>query len=59
MCHALFKCRAQFCLLKWWPERPNFVFGDQNLNLVTSVIEFGHQIFGAGGYLATKIKIPL
>jgi len=41
--------RAQFCLLKWSPVRPNFVFGDQNLNLVasvtTSVIEVGDQKF--------------
>jgi hypothetical protein len=31
--------RAQFCLLKWWPGRPNFVFGNQNLNLVANVFE--------------------
>jgi hypothetical protein len=43
------KCgiRAQYCLLKWWPRRPNFVFGDQNVNLVasvtTSIIEVGDR----------------
>ena len=41
--------RAQFCLLKWWPEQPNFVFGNQNLNLVasvtTSIIEVGDRKF--------------
>jgi hypothetical protein len=45
------KCgiRAQYCLLKWWPGRPNFVFGDQNVNLVasvtTSIIEVGDRKF--------------
>jgi hypothetical protein len=37
--------RAQFCLLEWSPGRPNLVFGDQNLNLVASVIEVGDRKF--------------
>ena len=35
--------------IEWWPGRPNFVFGDQNLNLLasmtTSIIEVGDQKF--------------
>jgi hypothetical protein len=37
--------RAQLCLLEWSPGRPNLIFGDQNLNLVASVIEVGDRKF--------------
>jgi hypothetical protein len=40
---VLIVCRAQFCLLKWSPGRPNFNVCDQNLNLVASIIEVGAE----------------